>query len=63
MPSLVKTGPVVLGKKSIIGKDYRWTDRQTDRQWTTGDKKSSGELKKIQNLKGKKNCNILQLYT
>ena len=51
MPSLVEIGPVVLEKKSKIGKVYRGTDRQTvgqtdrqtDRQ-TTGDQKSSLEL-------------------
>ena len=32
MPSLVEIGPVVLEKKSKIGKVYRRTDRQTDRQ-------------------------------
>ena len=30
MPSLVKIDPVVLEKKSKIGKVYRWTGRQTD---------------------------------
>ena len=30
MPSLVEIGPVVLEKKSKIGKVYRRTDRQTD---------------------------------
>ena len=32
MPSLVEIGPVVLEKKSKIGKVYRRTDRQTDGQ-------------------------------
>ena len=31
MPRLVEIGPVVLEKKSKIGKVYRRTDRQTDR--------------------------------
>ena len=52
MPSLVEIGPVVLEKKSKIGKVYRRTDRQTDRQTdgqtdrrrTKGDQKSSLEL-------------------
>ena len=44
VPSLVKIGPVVLEKKSKIGKVYRQTDRRTDRRWTTGDQKSSLEL-------------------
>ena len=35
MPSLVEIGPVVLEKKSKIGK-YRRTDRQTDRQTDDG---------------------------
>ena len=43
MPSLVEIGPVVLEKKSKIGKVYRRTDRQTDGQ-TDGDQKSSLEL-------------------
>ena len=30
MPSLVKIDPVVLEKKSKIGKVYRQTDRKTD---------------------------------
>ena len=30
VPSLVKIGPVVLEKKSKIGKVYRWTDGQTE---------------------------------
>ena len=41
MPSLVKIDPVVLEKKSKIGKVYRQTDRQTRDE---GDKKSSLEL-------------------
>ena len=32
VPSLVEFGPLVLEKKSKIGKVYRRTDRQTDRQ-------------------------------
>ena len=56
MPSLIEVGPVVLEKKSKIGKVYRLTDRQTDRQTdgqmdrqtdrrrTKGDQKSSLEL-------------------
>ena len=48
MPSLVEFGPVVLEKKSKIGKVYRRTDRQTDgrtdRRRTKGDQKSSLEL-------------------
>ena len=48
MPSLVEIGPVVLEKKSKIGKVYRRTDRQTDgqtdRRRTKGDQKSSLEL-------------------
>ena len=47
MPSLVEIGPVVLEKKSKIGKVYRrtdrqtvgQTDRQTDRQ-TTDERRS-----------------------
>ena len=44
MLSLVKIGPVVLEKKSKIGKVYRWTDRPTDNRQATGDQKSSLEL-------------------
>ena len=45
----VNIGPVVLENKSKIGKVTErqteiWTDRQTDRRWMTGDKKSSLEL-------------------
>ena len=58
MPSLVEIGPVVLEKKSKIGKVYRRTDRQTDGQTdrqTTDERRSekltwafsSGELKTI----------------
>ena len=47
MPSLFKIGPVVLEKKSKIGKVYRRSDRQTDiqidRRRTRGDDKSSLE--------------------
>ena len=32
MPSLVEIGPVVLEKKSKIGKVYRQTDGRTDKQ-------------------------------
>ena len=45
VPSFVEIGPVVLEKKSKIGKVYRRTDRQTDgqtdRRLMTGDQKSS----------------------
>ena len=41
MPSFVEIGPVVLEKKSKIGKVYRRTDRQTDGRRMTGDQKSS----------------------
>ena len=48
MPSLVEIGPVVLEKKSKIGKVYRRIDRQTDgqtdRRRTKGDQKSSLKL-------------------
>ena len=52
MSSLVKIGPMVLEIQSKIGKVYRQTDGQTDRQ-TTDDRRSekltlafsSGELK------------------
>ena len=44
MPSLVEIGPVVHEKKSKIGKDYRQTDRQTDRRRAKGDQKSSLKL-------------------
>ena len=39
MPSLVEIGPVVLEKKSKMGKIYRWTDRWTDGQ-TMDDRRS-----------------------
>ena len=38
MPSLVEIDPVVLEKKSKIGKVYRRTDRQTDGQTDAGQK-------------------------
>ena len=46
VPSLVKIGPVILEKKSKIGKVYRQTAGQTDRQTDDGrrDQKSSIEL-------------------
>ena len=44
MPSLVEIGPVILEKKSKIGKVYERTDRQTDRRQTKGDQKGSLEL-------------------
>ena len=58
VPSLVEIDPVVLEKKSKIGKVYRRTDRQTDGQTdrqTTNERRSekltwafsSGELKKL----------------
>ena len=43
MTSLVEIDPVVLEKKSKIGKVYRRTDRQTDRQtdgWTDDGRKA-----------------------
>ena len=43
MPSLVVIDPVVFEKKLKIGKVYRHTDGQTDRQMT-GDQRSSLEL-------------------
>ena len=49
---LVKIGPVVLEKKSKIGKNYRQTDGQMDRQTTdAGDEKSSLELSAQVSLK------------
>ena len=55
MPSLVEIGPVVLEKKSKIGKVYRRTDRQTDgqtdRRRTKGDQRSSLELSAQVSLK------------
>jgi hypothetical protein len=42
--SLVKIGPVVLEKKSIMWKVNRRTVRRTDTRRTTGDRKSSLEL-------------------
>ena len=44
VPSFVHIGPVVLEKKSKIGKVYRQTDIRTDRWRTIGHQKSSLEL-------------------
>ena len=45
MPSLVKSGPVVLEKKLNMRKVYRQTEWQMNRRQTTCDQKSSLELK------------------
>ena len=69
VPSLVEIGPVVLEKKSKIGKVYRRTDRQTDRQ-TTDERRSekltwafsSGDLKRCWQTKRQTECYILKIY-
>ena len=48
MPSLVEIGPVVLEKKSKIGKVYRRTDRQTDIQT---DRQTDDGRKAIRNFR------------